>query len=64
MTPPIPPTPEEVATTLKVYGVVSSDQMAAISQQLYSLTEWVKFFEAIRTGGAGAPPPPPPKWPP
>ena len=66
MTPPIQLTPEELAslTSMKVVGAVSSDQMAAISRQLYSLTEWVKFAESIRTGGAGTPPPPPPKWPP
>ena len=67
MTPPITLTPEELAslTSVTVYGAVSSDQMAAIGRQLYSLTEWVKFLDAARLGGpATTPPPPPPKWPP
>jgi hypothetical protein len=66
MTPPIQIKPEELAslTAVKVVGAVTSDQMAAISRQLYSLTEWVNFLESVRGGGAGTPPPPPPKWPP
>jgi hypothetical protein len=70
MAPPIKP--EEVAslTNVKVYGVVSSDQIAAMSRQLYFLTEWATFLDSIdwskvpRLGGpATIPPPPPPKWP-
>ena len=70
MAPPIKP--EEVAslTNVKVYGVVSSDQIAAMSRQLYFLTEWATFLDSIdwsqvpRQGGpATVPPPPPPKWP-
>ena len=70
MAPPIKP--EEVAslTNVKVYGVVSSDQIAAMSRQLYFLTEWATFLDSIdwdqvaRTGGgATTPPPKPPPWP-
>jgi hypothetical protein len=52
-------------TSVKVVGAVSSDQIAAISRQLYSLTEWIKFLDQVRTSGGGGitPPPPPPKWP-
>lgn len=64
--------PEEVAslTNVKVYGVVSSDQIAAMSRQLYFLTLWAEFLDSIdwskvpqTGGGATTPPPKPPPWP-
>jgi hypothetical protein len=56
----------DALTSVKVVGAVSSDQIAAMSRQLASLTQWVKFLDDVRTGAGGGtvPPPPPPKWPP
>jgi hypothetical protein len=67
-----PPTEEEARAWMQVTGLVSSQQMAAISRQLWYLTNWVQYLNSFdwsqvpqKPGGpAGAPPPPPPKWPP
>jgi hypothetical protein len=69
MTTPISP---EIAslTAVKVFGVVSSDEIAKMSQQLYYLTQWANFLESIdwttvtrKPGPATVKPPPPPPWP-
>ena len=70
MAPPIKPEEAATLTAVKVVGSVSSEQMAAISRQLYFLTEWATFLNSVdwsqvprAGGGATVPPPPPPKWP-
>ena len=69
MAPPIPP---EIAslTAVKVYGVVSSDEIAKMSQQLYYLTKWAEFLDEVdwstvtfKPPHATVQPPKPPPWP-
>jgi hypothetical protein len=54
---------------------VNNQQLAAISAQLWHLTQWGLFLDGVDWnkiamkpvpggGPAGTPPPPPPKWPP
>lgn len=62
----------DALTAIKVTGEVSSNDMAALGQQIYFLREWVAFLDTIdwtkisKKGGGPttATPPPPPKWPP
>ena len=69
MTTPISP---EIAslTAVKVFGVVSSDEIAKMSQQLYYLTKWAEYLDLVdwtqvkfKPGPATNKPPPPPPWP-
>jgi hypothetical protein len=69
MSSPIPP---EIAslTAVKVFGVVSSDEIAKMSQQLFYLTRWAEFLDSVdwtkvpfKTGPATVAPPKPPPWP-
>jgi hypothetical protein len=69
MSSPIPP---EIAslTAVKVFGVVSSDEIAKMSQQLFYLTRWAEFLDSVdwtkvqfKQGPATVAPPKPPAWP-
>lgn len=88
MTPPTPPTPPnggengdgvdpgevEAMDWMRVTGLVNSRQMAALSRQIYHLTNWAIFLSKVdwskivmkpgNGGGSETPPPRPPKWPP
>ena len=70
-----PSTEADARAWAQVLGLVDSRQVAALSAQLWHLTEWANFLAGVDwskvpmkppTGGgpAGVPPPPPPKWPP
>jgi hypothetical protein len=74
-TPPQPPTEAEAKAWAQVLGLVSNQQLAAISAQLWYLTRWGQFLDGVDWskivmkpppggGPAGVPPPPPPSWPP
>ena len=69
MSSPIPP---EIAslTAVKVFGVVSSDEIAKMSQQLYYLTKWAEYLDLVdwtkvsfKPGPATTTPTKPPPWP-
>jgi hypothetical protein len=74
--PPPPPSPQQIDAEdwAKFYGLTNDRQLAALSLQVWHLTQWVQYLNLFDLsglppnpsggGGAGAPPPPPPKWPP
>ena len=60
----------DAQTAIKVTGSVSSEDMAAVSRQLYALTEWAAYLNQFDLTGLPQPggpatnkPPPPPPWP-